>query len=75
MMCNLKDFEEQKTTVEPETIYGAAYDYRGYRVAWGRCQSNRGTYYTVWVDGEVVATRTKRRECERKAIAYLNANQ
>lgn len=74
MMYNIKDFNENKIEVKAEDRWGAAYDYRGHRIAWETNFSNidKHTYYAVYVDGEVVATRTKRSECERKAMKYLN---
>ena len=66
---NMRDFEENKSVI-CEGTFAAAYDYRGHRI--GYMTDDRSRYVNVAVDGKVIATRAKKSNAIRLAIAYLN---
>lgn len=69
MLYNMKYFEENKKIIF-EKGYDAAYDLDNHRIGVQQC--DRSHYVCVFVDGEIVATRTKRSSAIRLAIEYLN---
>lgn len=69
MNYNLKYFDENKIVIS-EDEHGAAYDLDNHRI--GICQCDRSCYVSVFVDGETVATRTKRSNAIRLALEYMS---
>ena len=71
-MYNLKYFTENAQE-KPSEFGDKIYDLDNHRIAIASCdRCARYRYFTVYVDGEVVATRAKMGNAVRIAIAYLN---
>lgn len=64
-MYTMKDFMEKAIKISNE-----AYDFEGHRIA--ICSCDRSSYVHVVVDGEVIATRAKKSNGLRLALAHLN---
>jgi hypothetical protein len=69
-MYTMKDLMEKATKISCYAVGDEAYDFEGHRIA--ICGCDRSSYVHVVVDGEVIATRAKKSNGLRLALAYLN---
>lgn len=75
MKYNMRYFQENAKVIREENRYGGAWELDGHKIGYMDCDSSISwDYFFVYVDGKTIATRTRRSEVIRKALAYLNKN-